>query len=133
MADERMKEIRERVEAATPGPWQWEVNIEGKTVKLQGGRQRHDLTVIGFRRWGLNGAAPTFLRPNLRPGLQTCDRAETYATPAPGRAHHADWFQSIAHPDAALIENAPADLTYLLALIDELTSAPTPTSQGENS
>ena len=112
------------VEGATPGPWAWEVNLEGKTVKLQGGRPRLDLTVMGFTRFGMSGAAPTFLIEGQGPGLQAWERADHYATPFPGREHHAHWFQRIAHPDAhqiALSPLIPAALRLALADVRYLT------------
>jgi len=33
---------------------------------------------------------------------------------------HADWFQTIDHPDAEFIESAPSDVAYLLECVDTL-------------
>lgn len=116
----REAEIRARAEAATAGPWRWEVNLYGKQVNLQGGRRPYDISVMRFERWGMRGAAPTFLTPGQDDWHQRSERAEVYATPAPGRGHHADWFQLLDHRDANFIEHARADIPWLLDEIARL-------------
>lgn len=103
----------------TPGPWRWELNEKHKSVNLCGGNPkegfgRYDLTVLGFDRWGMNGAAPRF-----RDERCILHRAEKFATVAPGREHHQDWFKLIDHPDARLIEAAPE----MFDLLDDAHSA----------
>lgn len=117
-----LEAVRAREQAATAGPWRSVVNLEYKTVTLQGGRPRLDLSVMQFERWGMNRAAPTFMIPGQRDGLQAWQRAEVYATPVPGREHHAHWFQRIGHPDAEFIEHAREDVRLLLEIIDGLTA-----------
>lgn len=96
----------------TPGQWRWEINLKHKTVNLCGGeRPKFDLTIMGFRRWGMAGAAPAFINPR-----KIMQRADEFTAIVPGREHHADWFQAIDHPDANLIAAAPD----LLAALDEL-------------
>jgi hypothetical protein len=65
------------------------LNRKSKQVQLCGGVPRFDLTVMDFVRWGI-----------------------------PGRDHHADWFQTIDHPDAHLIAAAPTMLEAL-ELVDQ--------------
>lgn len=121
----QLEEIKEREQAATAGPWAWQINIKGKTVTLQGGRPRLDLSVMQFERWGMNRAAPTFMIPGQRDGLQAWERADHYAATVPGREHHASWFQRIAHPDAAFIAHARTDVPALLAHIEALEARQT--------
>lgn len=91
----------------TPGPWKWRVNEATKQVVLEGGEIRYDLLVMDFVRYGINRAAPRF-NSEIRPHMNIMKRAETFAAVQAGREHHADWHKVIVHPDAALIEQAPA-------------------------
>lgn len=103
----------------TPGPWRWEVNNKSKQVQLCGGaRPKFDLTVMGFRRWGMGGAAPAFINERL-----IMQRADELTEVVPGREHHANWFQTINHPDAHLIAAAPR----LFTVLDE---CPLPSTMG---
>ena len=115
-------EIRAQMAALdghTPGPWDWEVSRSSRQVELCGGKNAHDLTVMSFVRWGMNKAAPVFWfwRGNVSDEPK---RADALATPAPGREHHADWFQRIDHPDARLIAAAPDMRATILALRAEV-------------
>jgi hypothetical protein len=85
------------VQAATPGPWRWNVNPKGKSIRLesQGGS-----TVMDFVRWGMQGAQPRF-----RQEWWMVDAAKM-ATPIPGRRHHEDWARELRHPDARFVEQA---------------------------
>ena len=74
--------------------------------KLCGGKTRFDLTVMDFCRSGMQGAIPRF-RDDVD-GLNIMRKAGEHAAIAKGREHHADWFRLIDHPDAQLIEEAPA-------------------------
>lgn len=98
----------------TPGPWRWEVNLKSKRVELCGGKPQFDLTVLNFSRWGMNGAKVEFLQ-RCKSGM-LIEPCEKFAVPIPGREHHADWCQTINHPDANLIASAPD----LLAERDQL-------------
>lgn len=96
----------------TPGPWRWEVNRAHKSVKLCGGPPnqgfgKYDLTVLGFKRYGIQGAAPEFWDWNLEKLYGTPYRADALAVAVEGREHHAEWFADINHPDARLIAAAP--------------------------
>lgn len=89
----------------TPGPWRWEVHPNQHTVQLCGGRPQYDLTVMTCERWGMRGAAPSFLCS--QGGMALITRCDAFMVPIPGREHHADWLQTIAHPDARLLAAAP--------------------------
>lgn len=104
--------------AHTPGPWRWEVNRAHKSVKLCGGPPKqgygkYDLTVLGFKRYGMTGAAPEFWDWNLQRLYGTPHRADELAIAVDGREHHSDWFADIDHPDARLIAAAPCLLDAL--------------------
>ena len=99
-------------EQHTPGPWRWEVNRSHKSVKLCGGPPkrgfgRYDLTVMDFRRYGMNGAAPVFWHWDYDKFVGQPQRADDLAQAVEGREHHASWFADINHPDARLIAAAP--------------------------
>jgi hypothetical protein len=105
----------------TPGPWRWELNQKSKRLQLCGGRPRYDLTVLDFVRWGMSGAAP-----RLRTGgdnLNIMVRADQFPKIVKGREHHADWFQTIDHPDALLIEAAPDLYDALQGLVNAITAS----------
>lgn len=102
--------------AHTAGPWRWEVNPTTKHVNLCGGHRREfDLTVVDFTRWGMSSAMPRFR--DMREGeLNLMTRCTEFMQVAPGRAHHASWFQLLNHPDANLIAAAPDLLAALEGL-----------------
>lgn len=54
-----LDEIRERERQATPGPWGWFGNTDQHSVYLAT-RQWGRFVVMGFRRWGTQGARPMF-------------------------------------------------------------------------
>lgn len=91
----------------TPGPWRWEVNHKYKQVSLCGERN-FDLEVMDFRRWGMQGAQPMF-----RDDDQISHGVDAFSAVVPGREHHAEWFQTLDHPDARLIAAAPELLNAL--------------------
>lgn len=96
------------MEKFTQGPWQWLVNKESKKVELCG----KGIEVLRFRRYGMQGAAPTFTEDHMGHKLQGV-KAEDLAIDIQGREHHSHWYQTIDHPDARLIEKAP-DMFNLL-------------------
>lgn len=103
----------------TPGPWRWSVDPKSYSVDLES--TAGALTeVIRFSRWGMHGAMPEFLSLS---GDSRWGRLITPVTefmkPAKGREHHADWFQTIDHPDAHLIAAAP-DMFAALETVDAL-------------
>ena len=115
----KYEELRRKAEAATPGPWRWELNEKHKNVELCGGRPQYDRTVMGFWRYGMNGAAPCF--PDAKHPHQVLRRADEFSSVVAGREHHAHWFKNIDNPNAAFI--AAANPAVVLELLDELKAA----------
>jgi hypothetical protein len=123
-------------EQHTPGPWRWEVNRSHKSVKLCGGPPnrgfgRYDLTVMDFRRYGMNGAAPVFWHWDYDKFVGQPQRADDLAKAVEGREHHASWFADINHPDARLIAAAPELLqcAEMLAALDNGRGRTFPTEE----
>lgn len=104
----------------TKGPWRWEVNMKHKVVTLCGGARAFDNDVLRFQRWGMQGAQPTFCEPHkIFQGVKSSD----LVAPVKGREHHSDWFQTINHPDAALIATSPqmyADIEQQVKLMRKI-------------
>jgi len=96
----------------TPGPWRWEINVKGYQLQLCGGTPRFDKTVLNFIRWGMGSATARF-----RTEINLMSPANDFAEVVQGREHHAEWFQTINHPDARLIAAAPELLEALNDLL----------------
>lgn len=123
-----IQSIRERVAAATPGPWGWTGNLRTRWVELStlhSGR----LGVMRFERWGMSGAQPMFLDPDSRsrgigavttvkasdvPIFEVCPDATSAADP---RVYRQD-ILGLRHPDAAFIAAAARDVPALLAVAE---------------
>lgn len=107
----------ERIESlATPGPWNWNVNIQGKSMYLEGHRgPQYNEMILGCERWGMHGA-----RFNL---FDHKDRiivpADKFATTYFAREHHKSWFQNLNHPDANLIVAMRTHFPRLLKALRE--------------
>lgn len=124
MTNEQIEGLKKLAEAASPGAWRWEMNESSKSVALVGGRPAFDKTVMDFTRWGLNGAAPRFNDAVASGEYNIMERAEKYAAQVPGREHHANWFKTVTHPDAAFIAAAnPAAIKELLSELTTLRAA----------
>lgn len=111
--------LRSLAEAATPGPWRWQVNKKQGAIELRGGAKPYDLNVMEFARWGMRGACPVVMTGG--PEWQT--KAHNFAVPVPGREHHKSWFQGVIHPDLNWIEAAHPQA--VLALLNELAARDT--------
>lgn len=121
--EDKIKEIEQRLNKATPGPWQWDVNIACKTAHLE---TTHSgmYFVLGFQRWGMQSAQPEFQKfKNYEGPVEERGSLGTYPIKefaVPRMAHHPDFDMDINHPDAQLIAHAPEDIKYLLGEIKRL-------------
>lgn len=115
--EQRVAAIRERAEAATPGPWHWAGNTDSKNIYLATwlkGLGR--CIVMDFTRWGMQNARPRFSDDLM---MVKADTMVTYevAPEATSRddpkVYRAD-ISGIRHPDAVLIEHSKADIEFLL-------------------
>jgi hypothetical protein len=79
--------------AATPGPWYWSLDPEGRSIDLSS----VDWVVMDFQRWGMDAATPCFRRNG------TLEKAVEFGKIIPGREHHASWARELDHPDANLL------------------------------
>ncbi len=121
----RLEEIRARLEAATPGPWRWEIRTGHKMCKLMTDHSGQ-YYVMDFARWGLQDACPTFQQYEKYSGPVDerrslgMTRADKMAKSYPGKEHHQGYDDYIDHPDAILIAKAPEYISYLLAEVERL-------------
>lgn len=120
--------IRQRADAAMPGPWAWHGNVENWTIRLASynpPRRFGESTVMDFVRWGMKRAVPRFQdeRQWMRragddpmPVYDVCRDCTDRAHP---RVYRGD-FVELRHPDAQFIAHARQDVDDLLAYIAEL-------------
>lgn len=113
---EKVKEIDEK---ATPGPWMWdlrECNHQCLLTTTHSGKYY----VMGFQRWGLQDALPSFQvydrydGPMKDRGSHGMVRADKLSKSYPGQEHHRGFDNFIDHPDARYIAES-RQLFHLLA------------------
>lgn len=120
-----IQEIKDRESKATPGPWKWYVNEHCKSIRLVTNHSGQ-YYVMGFERWGMQGAQPIFQvyerydgdvrdrgSKGMRKAIELSKWNQAYR-------HDDGW---IEHPDAELIAHAPEDIRALLAYVTELETA----------
>lgn len=116
--------LRAIADAATPGPWRWEVNEAHKSVQLAGGTPKFDKSVMTFARYGMSSAAPVFwFWKDGQNWSEEPKRADAVSIAVPGREHHAKWFKTIEHHDARFIAAAREAVPVLLDEIERLREA----------
>jgi hypothetical protein len=110
----KLDEIKARLAASTPGPWEWTVNLEGHAVHIVSATSGR-LYVMDFVRWGMSNAQPRFRNAD-------CLMVPVHEVSAvvEGREHHAKWYRTVDHPDAQLIAHAPTDLAALVKAVEEV-------------
>lgn len=121
---DKLHEIKERLEKATPEPWEWVGSTKNKYISLETPKfGRH--TIMGFDRWGLNGACPVFMEPSFdgtmnlqHKQFRVLERGFKWLKER--QSHHEGWDMDIDHPDAQLIAHAPEDIRYLIAEVERL-------------
>lgn len=115
MTPERLEEIKQLHAAAREGPYRWNLNLKSKQIQLEsiGCMDGWNETILQFRRWGMGGAKVCF---NNHKGL--IEPAECFAKPIPKREHHADWCQTVDHPDANLLAQSWQIIKELLEALE---------------
>lgn len=133
-----LAEIREREQAATPGPWDWYGNTDCQEISLAT-RGLGRSYVMRFARWGMRNAKPVFavgrqwgphpdhgeLEIHPHGTLTGADALAVYevcpsATDrGDARVYRGD-LTAIRHPDAEFIARAREDIPRLLAIVGEL-------------
>lgn len=123
----RLEEIRARVAASTPGPWAWFGNTDSHSIYLAT-PDRGRRMVMGFRRWGMQGAQPDFctaptglalLVPASEiPIYEVAPKATKRTDPGVYRAD----LQGLRNGDAEFIAASRADVEFLLDIIDQLSA-----------
>ncbi|MDE2102387.1 MAG: hypothetical protein KGL39_34390 [Patescibacteria group bacterium] len=109
---ERLREIRERAEKATFGPWGWFGDIKTPYLATtHGGR----VSVLTAARSGMRGATFCF-----RGGAVNRDGLVKAEDVAVRERDYRDDIECIAHPDAEFIAHAREDVPFLLQEIDRL-------------
>lgn len=116
-----MRELADEAEAlsakATPGPWFWNVSLKSKHVVLESHNRGGMLEIVmSFARWGMGGAKPLFL-DQVKCLLVDSDKL---TVKVPKREHHADWFQTIDHPDANFMAESRTLVPTLAAHVKRL-------------
>lgn len=110
MTPERIAEIKQRCEAATPGPWFWRGG-KAKPLTLHAGNM--DI-VMCFCRSGMSAATAMF---NVRGLLY---KATELMKPRQGQEHNASFMSDVDHPDAQFIAKAREDVPALLTAVESL-------------
>mgnify|MGYP001596132848 CR=1 FL=1 len=106
-----LEEMSRLAVQATARPWNWNVSLQSKQVRLEGSPKRGVETVLDFVRWGMDGAQPRFRSADC-----LMVKTETLAVPVEHREHHAAWFRDIDHPDARFIVSSANSHDALLAV-----------------
>jgi len=125
MTKGRREEIRKRCDAATPGPWVWDVHSHNKIVYLRTDHSGY-FYVMGFQRWGMGSAAPTFQvyekyqGPVGERGSKGMFRADKLTKSLPGKEHNVGYDDYLDHPDAEFIAHSRQDVLALLDALEEM-------------
>lgn len=119
---EKAKEIDRK---ATPGPWMWdlrECNHQCLLTTTHSGKYY----VMGFQRWGMQDALPSFQvydryeGPMKERGSHGMVRADDLSKSYPGQEHHHGFDNFIDHPDARYIAESRELFHLMTAAITDL-------------
>lgn len=121
---EKAKEIDRK---ATPGPWMWdlrECNHQCLLTTTHSGKYY----VMGFQRWGMQDALPSFQvydryeGPMKERGSHGMVRADELSKSYPGQEHHYGFDNFIDHPDARYIAESRQLFHLMVTAITDLLS-----------
>ena len=127
----RVAEIEARHNAATPGPYKWDLRTHSQQCILVTDHSGQ-YYIMGFERWGFHNACPVFQTYEKYEGPVTerhgqgMVRADKLAKSIPGMEHHRGFDDYIDHPDAIALEHSWQDVDTLLALTRRLSERPEP-------
>ncbi|MGE0541246.1 MAG: hypothetical protein AB7R89_13820 [Dehalococcoidia bacterium] len=125
--------IRQRADAAMPGPWFWRGNVDVHLRLASRAGRGGEHTVMDFVRAGMQEAVPRFNRNGFMyradgrhrggedmPIFEVCPEATDRKHP---RVYRGDII-GLRHPDAEFMACARQDIDDLLAYIAELEARP---------
>lgn len=135
--NELVEKAKDLDEKATPGPWMWDLNECNHQCFLEtthSGRYY----VMGFERWGMQNALPTFQvyerynGPMKDRGSHGIIRADKLSKSYPGKEHHVGFDNLIDHPDARYIaESRELFHLMIIAITDLLARAESAEARAE--
>jgi hypothetical protein len=108
-----LADIEAKLNAATPGPWKWDGNLNTKEVYLVAMAKGRPY-VMDFVRWGMAGASPRF-QVRGEDGFGVMTRIDE-GLAVKEREYRGD-IERIEHPDATLIAGAPEMISALLRMV----------------
>lgn len=123
--NELVEKAKDLDEKATPGPWMWDLNECNHQCFLEtthSGRYY----VMGFERWGMQNALPTFQvyerynGPMKDRGSHGIIRADKLSKSYPGKEHHVGFDNLIDHPDARYIAESRELFHLMIIAITDL-------------
>ena len=116
-ANDRLAAIQQRTDAATPGPWLWNGDVDNHSMRLSAVHSGR-YTVMDLARWGMGSAKARFqiksrgmVPANEMVQYEVCADATERSDP---RVYRGD-YKAIRHPDAEFIAHSRTDVDWLLA------------------
>lgn len=120
-----LEKARKIDNAATPGPWMWDLRIATRQCYLLT-EHSGQYYVMGFERWGMQQALPTFQVYEKcegemhERGSHGMFRADKLAKSYPGKEHHNGFDDYINNPDAVFIAESRQLVHDLTVAVSEL-------------
>ena len=109
----------------TPGPWMWDLRTATKQCNLVT-QHSGQYYVMGFERWGMQEALPTFQLYDRHEGKMSergshgMVRADRLSKSYPGKEHHIGFDDYIDNPDAVFIAESRQLVHDLTVALSEL-------------